>query len=368
MVVREGHQLRRSHGDRGHVGEEDGDFCIKLEDQVLITEDGHENLTSYPFDARLMGADCVLLIAAALEPAELAALHALALDVGLDALPALVASPEVTEITGDEILAPALDESVPLVEADRERLEQVLTNLIGNAIKFTEQGEVTVKVSKQLSVISDQGPDGGRQKAEGRGQKMLQFEVEDSGPGIASEEIEALFEPFSQTRSGRRAQEGTGLGLTISQKFVKLMGGDISVTSIVGQGSVFSFNIPVTEAKMTDIQQVRPERRVVALAPGQNPFRILVVDDVEDNRVLMVKLLEAVGFTTREAENGQEAIQVWEAWEPHLIWMDMAMPVMDGFVATRRIRDLESGLRNEEESKTQSPEFKIKNSKLKTKN
>ncbi len=216
--------------------------------------------------------------------------------------------------------------------ADDRRLRQVMINLLSNAIKFTAKGDILVRIDYC---------DGEAEEA------RLDIAVEDSGPGIAPEEIEALFEPFSQTRSGRSAQEGTGLGLPISQKFVQLMGGKINVSSNENQGSVFSFNIPVTEAKATDIQQSRPERRVMGLVPGQDAFRIMVVDDVKDNRDLMVKLLESVGFETREAKNGQSAIQIWEAWEPHLIWMDMAMPVMDGYEATKRIRNLESGLRNE---------------------
>ncbi len=236
------------------------------------------------------------------------------------------------------------------IRADARRLRQVLINLLSNAIKFTTQGDILGRIDYS---------DG---EAE---EERLHISVEDSGPGIAPEEIAALFEPFSQTRKGRSAQEGTGLGLPISQKFVQLMGGDISVSSIVGQGSVFSFNIPITEVKAADVQQIRPERRVVGLTPGQNAFRILVVDDVEDNRVLMVNLLEAVGFDTREAKNGQEAIQVWEAWKPHLIWMDMAMPVMDGYEATRHIRAEEtepSASSLDSEEGLSENQFKIKHS------
>ncbi len=284
------------------------------------------------------------------------------------------------------------------IRADSRRLRQILINFLSNAIKFTKQGSVTLRISCQESGVRVQGvddrvqrtevrgqttadrgqrsddgrqndtererpelPDDRRQTTDGserpqrttdKGQRTIYFEVEDTGSGIAPEEMAELFEPFSQTRSGRSAQEGTGLGLPISQKFVQLMGGEISVKSIIDQGSIFSFNIPITEVKAADVPQLRQERRVVGLTSSQEAFRILVVDDVEDNRALMLNLLETVGFETREAKNGQEAIQVWEAWEPHLIWMDMAMPVMDGHEATRRIRALE---------------FKIKHSTLKIK-
>ncbi len=238
------------------------------------------------------------------------------------------------------------------IRADARRLRQVLMNLLSNAVKFTEHGSVTLRVGYQLPVISDQWPDGGKQTTDDieqrtdEGQRILQFEVEDTGPGIASEEMDKLFDPFSQTKSGKISQEGTGLGLPISQKFVHLMGGDISVASKEDQGSVFAFSIPVTEAEAKDVQQALPERRVVGLEPGQSAFRILVVDDVEDNRTLVVKLFEAVGFETREAKTGQEAVDMWEAWAPHLICMDMAMPVMDGYEATRRIRALEFKINN----------------------
>ncbi len=251
------------------------------------------------------------------------------------------------------------DPKVPqYIRTDARRLRQVLINLLSNAVKFTMQGSVTLRCSCQSSVISDQCgtetekrrkgeeaelPDGSGhpQQTTDDGQRTLQFEIEDTGPGIGAEEMDELFEPFSQTSSGKGTQEGTGLGLPISRKFVHLMGGDISVTSKVGHGSVFAFNIPVTEAKATEIQQPSPERRVIGLEPDQSIFRILVVDDVEDNRKLVVQLLEAVGFETHEAKDGQDAVDEWEAWAPHLIFMDMAMPIMDGYEATRKIRKTE---------------------------
>ncbi len=273
------------------------------------------------------------------------------------------------------------------IRTDARRLRQVLMNLISNAVKFTEQGSVTLQLR-----IADRGLgiEAGGQRSEARGRSDTEiekrgngeagikeeskiqnlkskiiFEIKDTGPGIAAEEIDDLFEPFRQTKSGKRATEGTGLGLPISRKFVRLMGGDITVTSKVGHGSVFAFDIPVTETKATDIQQPSPERRVVGLAPDQGAFRILVVDDVEDNRSLMVKLMEAVGLETRVAKNGQEAIEVWETWHPHLIWMDMAMPVMDGYEATKRIRNLEFGFGIGKESKISDQKSKIRDPKSK---
>jgi CheY-like chemotaxis protein len=167
---------------------------------------------------------------------------------------------------------------------------------------------------------------------------MIQFEIEDTGPGIAPEEMDKLFKAFGQTATGREAQEGTGLGLAISHKFIQLMGGDMHVTSEVGQGTTFSFDIRVQVVNADEITQKSPTRRVIALEPGQPRYRLLIVDDKWDNRQLLIKLLHPFGFDLREAENGQEAVDIWETWQPHLIWMDMRMPVMDGYEATKRIR------------------------------
>jgi CheY-like chemotaxis protein len=162
--------------------------------------------------------------------------------------------------------------------------------------------------------------------------------VEDTGPGIAPAEVALLFDPFVQTASGQHAQEGTGLGLAISQQFVRLMDGEISVRSEVGKGSTFCFEVPVEAAAPADVLTAQPVRRVLGLAPGQPAHRLLVVDDKEVNRKLLVKMLAPLGFEVREAADGREAIDAWESWEPQLIFMDMRMPGMDGYEATRRIK------------------------------
>ncbi|MBF2002981.1 MAG: GAF domain-containing protein [Synechococcales cyanobacterium M58_A2018_015] len=212
------------------------------------------------------------------------------------------------------------------IYTDASKLRQVLINLLGNAIKFTSHGTVTLRVTQQTHNLS----------------KRLCFEVEDTGPGIATSDLEQLFEAFVQAESGRRSLEGTGLGLPISRQFVRLMGGDITVHSVLGQGSTFRFEIPLqlgTEPVATPTQQF--PQRVVGLAPNQPNYRILVVEDKWENRQLLVKLLLGIGFAVQEATNGQDALQLWESWRPHLIWMDMQMPVMDGYEATRQIRQRE---------------------------
>jgi CheY-like chemotaxis protein len=174
----------------------------------------------------------------------------------------------------------------------------------------------------------------------------LQFSISDTGPGIAPDELDHLFEAFEQTTTGQKTQEGTGLGLSISQKFVQLMGGRISVTSEVGKGSTFTVEIPVSVGNRADMNTKLAVRRIIALAPNQPQYRLLVVDDNWDSRRLLRCLLAPLGFELREAANGQEAFEVWKHWKPHLIFMDMRMPGMDGYTATREIRNSKSEIRN----------------------
>ncbi len=209
------------------------------------------------------------------------------------------------------------------LNADEMKLRQVLINLLNNAIKFTAEGGVAIRV---------------RQKAATDNRVELEIEIEDTGAGIAPEEIDGLFEAFVQTETGKESQEGTGLGLSISQKFVQLMGGDIVVTSQLGRGTTFKFNIEATTADSADVDSKQPKRRAIALAPNQPRYRLLVVDDNPVNCQLLVKLLVPFGFEVREAANGREAVDIYQQWQPDLIFMDLRMPVMDGYEATRQIK------------------------------
>ncbi|HEY9902710.1 MAG TPA: response regulator [Candidatus Sericytochromatia bacterium] len=215
------------------------------------------------------------------------------------------------------------------IRTDQVKLRQVLINLINNALKFTQTGRVSVRV---------RGEPESRRKTNHTPHSTITFEVEDTGAGIASDELENIFEAFVQTQIGIESQEGTGLGLSIARKFVQLMGGEISITSVVGQGTIFNFDIKITKVNATDIEDKQPTRRVVALEPNQPRYRILIVDDKWNNRQLLLRLLNPLGFELKEASNGKEAIEVWETFEPHLIWMDMRMPVLDGYEATKQIK------------------------------
>lgn len=215
------------------------------------------------------------------------------------------------------------DGTVPQhIQTDEVKLRQVMINLLNNAVKFTEHGRVTINVA-----------------AEHEPSLRLMFEIEDTGPGIAPDEIESIFEAFGQSETGKRSKDGTGLGLSISRRFVQLMGGDLDVKSQLGKGATFSFDIEARESDASRLPAQVSARRVTALDPGQLYHRILIVDDIWTNRQLMIKLLSPFSFELREAVNGKEAIEIWETWQPHLIWMDMRMPVTDGYEATRRIKN-----------------------------
>lgn len=219
-----------------------------------------------------------------------------------------------------------------MVKTDEGKLRQVLLNLLGNAIKFTSQGQVMLRVSAQWEPQTSEAEPP---------IVVLQFEVEDTGPGIAPHEMSQLFQPFHQTQSGLKSVEGTGLGLAISQRYAKMMGGEISVRSQVGEGSVFSFWIRaiVAEASMRTLPTPpQPSGTIVGLAPGQPTCRILIVEDQPANRLLLSQVLQPIGFELQEATNGEEAIAQWQDWKPHLIFMDIQMPVLDGYSATQQIR------------------------------
>jgi PAS domain S-box-containing protein len=211
--------------------------------------------------------------------------------------------------------------------ADEAKLRQVLINLLGNAVKFTERGWVKLHVS-----ISK------RQT----GQPWLLAQVEDTGVGIASEEQGKLFRPFAQTQSGLNVQAGTGLGLAISREYARLMGGDITVSSELGKGSTFCFEIPI----QTAVAPVEPaRRRVIGLEPGKPAPSVLIVDDERHNRGWLKELLSSVGFAVREAGSGRAALEVWQEWQPQLILMDIHMPGIDGLEAARTIQASLNGRR-----------------------
>jgi len=222
-------------------------------------------------------------------------------------------------------------ENVPrYICTDGVKLQQVLINLLSNAIKFTKQGQITLRVFQGDQEIDDVS--------------NLHFQVTDTGVGMTKAESGNLFEAFSQAQAGKDSQEGTGLGLAISRKFVQLMGGDISVVSKLGKGTTFQFSIQAKLGQEIDSRNVEKSLRIIGVAPDQPIYKILILDDKPINCQLLIKLLNPLGFELKEASNGQEAIALWEEWSPHLIWMDIRMPVMDGYEATRYIKSSVKGI------------------------
>jgi PAS domain S-box-containing protein len=220
------------------------------------------------------------------------------------------------------------------IQTDERKLRQVLINLLSNAIKFTQEGGVALRVSVLQQKVSIEN----KLQTPNPKPQILHFEVEDTGLGIKPEELDTLFAPFGQAEAGRKAQEGTGLGLPISRRFVQLMGGDISIRSTIDRGSCFQFDLTLPSIEKTVLPTEMKWGRAIGVAPGQNTYRILIADDRPESRLLMMKLMESLGLQVKEAKNGHEAVVLWETWRPHLIWMDMQMPGMDGYHATQQIK------------------------------
>lgn len=213
------------------------------------------------------------------------------------------------------------------IRSDAAKLRQILINLLGNAAKFTKQGHVTLRA--RVAAAGDRKVD-------------LTFEVQDTGVGIADEELEKVFEPFVQAEGGERQQTGTGLGVAISRDFALLMGGDLSVQSEVDVGSTFTLVVRV-ELGVTEEVASALDRSPVIGVRGARPINVLVVDDQLDNRTFLRELLSGATIQVDEAEDGQQAVEHFALKPADLIFMDVKMPRMDGVEATRQIRQMAAG-------------------------
>jgi signal transduction histidine kinase/DNA-binding response OmpR family regulator len=229
---------------------------------------------------------------------------------------------------GLQFEATGIDDVPRYIATDESKLRQVLVNILGNAVKFTEQGGITMRVAVDDGIADTM---------------RLAIEVQDTGVGIAEDELDKVFTYFEQTASGRAQKSGTGLGLAISRDFVRMMGGDITVTSKEGKGSTFRFEIDIKKGRKADIKTRGLRQRVMGLQPGQKIPRVLVAEDKSDSRRLLVKIIKIAGFQVEEAVNGKEAVEMFNQWRPDFIWMDIRMPVMDGLEATWRIKKTDAG-------------------------
>lgn len=234
------------------------------------------------------------------------------------------------------------------IHTDEKRLRQVLVNLLGNAIKFTEKGKVVFKVGvvndspeiSNLSFLTN------TESLATNNQKpiihKIRFQIEDTGVGIVPEQLEKIFLPFEQVGDNALKAEGTGLGLAISRKIVAMMGGEIKVESTYGQGSKFWFDLDLPEATSWN-QELAFQKSSLSLMVYQGIKRkILLVDDRWENRSVLVNMLEPIGFDIIQAENGQEGLEKAHKCQPDLIITDLVMPVMDGYEMTQQLRKLEA--------------------------
>lgn len=233
-----------------------------------------------------------------------------------------------TEAKGIDFDITGIEAVPPYIISDEGKLRQILVNLLDNAVKFTDEGRISLNLSA-ISIDSEN--------------LRLITEVGDTGEGIAEDELDRIFQYFEQAEKGKKSRSGTGLGLAISRDYARMMGGDITVTSRTGKGSVFRLEIDIKQGEKLDIKEELEEKRVIGLETGEKIPRILVAEDMPESRELLVSLLKMTGFEVREAGNGKEALELFNEWHPHFIWMDIRMPVMDGMEATRLIKNTKEG-------------------------
>ena len=228
----------------------------------------------------------------------------------------------------DILFQQQLDPTLPTgIKADEKRLRQILLNLLGNAIKFTDRGSVTLKVSLILSPSLKPL------------HSTLRFEIIDTGVGMNPQQLETIFQAFEQVGDVRRRGAGTGLGLAISRQLVRLMGGEIQVTSQLGKGSTFGFEVSFPTVELAQSRdELEPKNRIVGYRGERR--QILVVDDKQENRLVLQSMLEPLGFEIRLAENGQQEVDLATALQPDCILTDLVMPVKTGFEAVREIRQI----------------------------
>jgi PAS domain S-box-containing protein len=224
---------------------------------------------------------------------------------------------------------------VRLIRVDALKLRQILINLVGNAIRYTDAGSIVLRVD--AAQVDTAPGDPARMR-------RLRIEVVDTGVGIAPEDKDRIFEPFVQL-SQPNTREGSGLGLAICRKFVRMMGGTIQVESTPGRGSTFRIGLTVEVAKGSPgVRILEQDEPLVSIAPGQGEFRVLLIQNDRANSQLLKRLLESAGFRVRVAEDGRAGYDVFTEWRPQFIWVDIQLQGSNGLEVTARLRELPGGL------------------------
>lgn len=224
------------------------------------------------------------------------------------------------------------------VKCDERKLQQILVNLVGNGLKFSDKGEIEIHVRYP----SEETPLPTKSLDKSDGPCHLVFEIRDCGPGISPNELDRIFEPFYKGRQSA-GKRGTGLGLTISRKFARLMSGDITAANCKDRGACFTFYARVEPVSAEEASPKDPSRRVVGIEPGYAGNRVLVVDDDNISQMLLNEILVRVGLEVKTTGNGEEAVELFSQWKPDIVFMDMRMPKMDGLTATRLIKATDRG-------------------------
>lgn len=227
------------------------------------------------------------------------------------------------------------------IVTDRGKLRQILFNLLGNAINYTHRGDIMLNVSKINNHLISDRPDQLPEDITSR--TWLRFEITDTGVGISQKDIGIIFDKFIQVDRKAVRKSGAGLGLTISQSFAKIMGGCLNVESEKGKGSIFWFDLPIQVQNSDDIVKIESPNRPIALAQDQPQYRILIIEDHEESRIVLSKLLEIVGFKVHAVGDGEKGISAVSIFQPDLVLMDIRLPVVDGLTATKIIKSTEEG-------------------------
>ena len=273
---------------------------------------------------RTTGEHLLALINDILDLSRIEARHTELVPAPVELAPFLGSVVDVLRAKADEknlVLALYADRSLPaVVLADERRLRQVLLNLLGNAVRFTDRGTVSL-------CVTDEGRDGPC--------ALVRIEVCDTGVGIKPEDLPIIFEPFKQVGDAKRREGGTGLGLTVARALVSAMGGNIEVTSEPGHGTQFSFRLRL---QLTDTDHRKVSTPGIPAHQEERRLRVLVIDDAADNRAMFVDFLNAAGFESESAEDGPRGLDKVRTFQPDLVVMDSVMPGMSGLKATRMLR------------------------------